>query len=103
MENRTLLCIAKGHDGDWEAICLDLDIAVQGKSFAEVQGLLNEAVSTYIEDVAKEDAATRARLLNRRVPLWVRLNYIGRFVWHALAARNRRDGLQGSFEIPCPA
>lgn len=28
---RALHCCASGRDGDWEAICLDLDIAVQGQ------------------------------------------------------------------------
>ena len=34
--DRMVRCYAKGHTGDWEAICLDLDIAVQGESFEDV-------------------------------------------------------------------
>jgi predicted RNA binding protein YcfA (HicA-like mRNA interferase family) len=32
-----LVGFARGRKGDWEAICINLDIAVQGGSFAEVQ------------------------------------------------------------------
>ena len=37
MEMRKLLrCYAERHHGQWEAFCLDFDIAVQGSSFEEV-------------------------------------------------------------------
>jgi predicted RNase H-like HicB family nuclease len=101
--NRTLLCVAEGREGEWEAICLDLDIAVQGQSFDEVRSLLNEAICTYLEDACREDASVRDKLLNRRAPLLVRLSYIARFVAHALRGTKRDGGLHGSFEVPCPA
>ena len=37
---RTYLCYAFGQDGEWEALCRDLDIAVQGGSFEQVDGYL---------------------------------------------------------------
>ena len=37
---KRLLCFAEGKEGDWEGICVDLDIAVQGASFNEVCELL---------------------------------------------------------------
>jgi len=37
---RRLLCFAQGTDGDWDAACPDLDIAVQGRSCEEVYDLL---------------------------------------------------------------
>ena len=36
-EMRNLLCFARGHEGSWEGLCVDYDIAVQGASFGQVQ------------------------------------------------------------------
>jgi predicted RNase H-like HicB family nuclease len=55
---RRFLCFAHGRDSAWEAICLDLDLAVQGSSFDEVKELLSESISTYLEDALKEDERT---------------------------------------------
>ncbi len=77
---RRFHCYAEGHNGDWEAICLDLDIAVQGGSFAEVYQSLMEAVGLYLEEVAELPEADRRRLLYRKAPLAVR----ARFLWLAL-------------------
>jgi len=71
--SRELLCVARGSGDRWEALCLDLDLAVQGRSFDEVRGLLDEAVNTYVEDASAEAEPARSRLLARRVPLHVRL------------------------------
>ena len=49
---RILHCYAEGRDGDWEAICLELDVAVQGGSFEEVFRSLREAIALYLETVA---------------------------------------------------
>jgi predicted RNase H-like HicB family nuclease len=85
---RTLHCYAEGRDGDWEAICLDLDIAVQGHSFEDVSTSLREAISLYLETVADLEPKERQALLNRSAPLKVRL----RFFDHALR------GLLGSLD-----
>ena len=66
-------CYAEGRDGDWEAICFDLDIAVQGGSFEEVFGSLQEAISLYFETVVELAADQPPTLLHRPVPLPVRL------------------------------
>ncbi len=42
--NKQLFCVARRQRDRWEAICLDLDIAVEGRSFDEVRNLLQEAV-----------------------------------------------------------
>ena len=73
-------CYAEGRDGDWEAICLDLDIAVQGRSFEEVFGSLQEAISLYFETVAELPADQRPGFLDRPVPLPVRLKFLTRVV-----------------------
>lgn len=74
---RTLHCYAEGRDGTWEAICLDLDIAVQGRSFTDVYEGLHEAIVLYLESVESAPRAERARLLSRRAPLSVRLRFLG--------------------------
>jgi predicted RNase H-like HicB family nuclease len=76
MANRTLHCYAEGRDGEWEAICLDLDIAVQGRSFEEVVTSLREAVSLYLETLADLEPKQRQSLLRRTAPLTVRLKFL---------------------------
>ncbi len=75
--DRALRCYAEGRDGEWEAICLDLDIAVQGKSFEEVFQSLDEAVNLYLESTSGLPEVERARFLNRATPLSVRLKFLG--------------------------
>ncbi|HXY58802.1 MAG TPA: hypothetical protein VEH76_09485 [Methylocystis sp.] len=99
---QNLVCFARGRDSDWEAICVDLDIAVQGQSFNEVRQALEEAVASYIEAAHAEDAESCARLLNRRAPLWVVLLW----TWRVLksAWRTRAGGeTSASFPVACPA
>jgi hypothetical protein len=100
--NRSLQCFAHGRQGDWEAICVDLDIAVQGESFEEVQQGLNQAVSSYIELVAKESSTAREALLNRRAPWHVIAKlWIGLVISGLLDRRKGEE--QASFPLPCPA
>ena len=98
---RTVLCFAHGHEGAWEAICLDYDIAVAGRSFEEVKALLDLAIATYVEDAMKEDERTRRALLNRRAPFHVRARHVAGFLFAAL--RRRDHETQVGFSLPCPA
>lgn len=104
MAHRRLFCYIEGRGDEWEAICLDFDIAVHGGSLYEVKSLLVEAVNTYFEDVAKEAPAVRATLLNRRVPLHVRIGIVAALLWHMLRGGNESGpDFEARFEIPCPA
>jgi hypothetical protein len=89
---RTLHCYAEGRNGAWEAICLELDIAVQGSFFEEVFSSLQHAISLYMGGVANLPSGERGGLLHRPTPLWVRL----RFVTHALCClfSDGEDGTQ---------
>ncbi len=78
------ICFASGRDADWEAICLDLDIAVQGRSFEDVQASLSQAIMTYLASLDGESPAVRDALLKRRAPLRVYARHLGSFVWFAL-------------------
>ena len=71
---RKVTCYAWGVPGDWEAICVDFDLAAQGESFDEVRSELSDAIETYLEYVAELPENERARFLNRKAPLGLRLH-----------------------------
>ena len=99
---RTLRCYAEGRDGDWEAICLDLDIAVQGRSFVEVFNSLNEAIEVYSESVRALPEHERRHLLDRPAPLSLRLKFLG----HALRTvlgDHATGGHRHQFTLPLAA
>jgi len=72
-----LVGFARGRQGDWEAICINLDIAVQGQSFGEVQDALRAAVADYLPAVEEEPKETDREALRTRtapisvVALWI--------------------------------
>lgn len=99
---RELPCFARSHAGDWEGICVDFDIAAQGRSFNEVREALEEAVAEYVAAAHEEDEETRAKLLNRRAPLWVSLIWTARVLWSAWRRRPNGD-TSASFPVDCPA
>jgi hypothetical protein len=101
---RELICIAKGRDDRWEAICLDLDIAVAGKSFDDVQQILRGAIISYFADAQKEREPVRSQLLHRRVPFWARLRWTWPFVLAVLFGRKQQDAKATcEFPVTCPA
>ncbi len=91
--------------GDWwQAVCIDLDIAAQGKSLEEAKALMDEMVRTYLESLSEYAPADRRRFLNRKSPLSVRLGFFWRFLCGALfASRHSRDAIGFISHIPCPA
>jgi hypothetical protein len=100
--SRVLHCYASGRDGNWEAICLDLDIAVQGRSFTEVNDDLMKAVRLHLERVLEMPPEEQGGLLRRPVPLLVRL----RFAIEAfLLALSQRDSgtYQHQYTVAAPA
>ena len=88
---KVLRCYAEGRNGEWEAICLDLDIAVQEKSFEDVFHALNEAIALYLETVSALPESEHAHLLNRPAPLSLRL----KFFFYALRSLFSHDGEDG--------
>lgn len=98
---RVLYCYASGREGAWEAICLDLDIAVQGTSFEDVSALLQEAIGLYLETVKDLPEAERAAFLSRPVPFLTRLGFAIEAFWSALRAKS--DGkLEHQFTMAVP-
>ena len=100
---KQLLCYAEGRGDQWEAICVDLDLAVQGHSFLEVQDSLNEAIAGYFEAVAEEDDAVRQQLLNRRAPLLIRMRYAWRWLLASVLHRGPDDRSLAGYQTACPA
>jgi predicted RNase H-like HicB family nuclease len=99
---RTLHCYAEGRDGGWEAICLDLDIAVQGESFEEVYRALDEAIAAYLETVHDLPESERRHLLRRKAPITVRLSFLFRAVRTILFGRDG-DPQYADFTLPAAA
>ena len=68
-----LLCYAYQRHQVWEAICVDLDVAVFGSARDEVMRSLRDAVDLHLEAVAELPVEERQAMLARRSPLHVRL------------------------------
>ena len=73
MSESKAACYAWGRPGDWQAICVDFDLAVQGESLEDVRRELADAIETYLEYVAGLPQDEQARFLNRKAPLGLRL------------------------------
>lgn len=102
MQRNYVQCFARGSSEGWEAICLDLDLAVQGTSFEDVQAKLHDTIVTYIEDVVAEGREAQTQLLHRRAPLHVRAKIAASYLLHILRGGDS-DDLRGSFDLACPA
>ena len=68
-DQRVIFCYAEGYEGEWEAFCLNFDLAVQGDSFDSVRLKLDDAIRLFLETIHDLPEADRKRLLNRRAPL----------------------------------
>ncbi|HEV7341261.1 MAG TPA: hypothetical protein VGN68_06470 [Sphingopyxis sp.] len=98
MAGRDFLCFAEGDEKGWEALCVDLDISIQGKSFDEVQECLEQAVASYVEDAMAEDEDTRRKLLGRVAPWHVTAGFALRLIWANLKHR-RAQISRASFPV----
>ena len=73
-------CYAYGSGENWEAICIDLDIAVFGASVNEVEERLDRCIRMYLETVADLSPEERRRFLTRKSPWYVRFR-LGLMTW----------------------
>ena len=86
-----LRCYAELDGDQWVAVCLDLSLAAQGDSFAEVRKKLQGQIAEYVYDVTVgQDRENAAQLFPRRAPLvdWLR--------YYSYKARARIGGLNGN-------
>jgi predicted RNase H-like HicB family nuclease len=100
--NKLLRCYAEGRDGEWEAICLEFDIAVQGETFEQVFHDLKEAIHLYVESVLELPVVDQKRLLHRPAPMSLRIKYL----WHTLRSTFKSDDdnpkMRADFTAFCP-
>ncbi|MDE2133491.1 MAG: hypothetical protein KGJ49_02715 [Alphaproteobacteria bacterium] len=98
-----LICVARGHEQDWEAFCLDFDLAVQGVSLEDVRTRLEDAIVDYVHAAMDEAEPARSQLLNRRAPFMVRLHWGIRFFMATISGRNHDSDSTVGFPVSCPA
>ena len=65
---------AWGRGADWQAICTDLDLAVQGTSLPEIQEEIGNAIDTYLEYLSELPKEERDRLFKQKSPLSLRMS-----------------------------
>jgi hypothetical protein len=103
---RTLHCLAFGDANGWQAYCLDLDIAVEGRSFPEAEARLREAVRDYVEVAMALPEAERAPLLDRRMPFLTRLRFVATAflgLVDAILPGGGRGSYRHQYTMPTPA
>ena len=84
-----LTCYAEGRPGNWMAICLDFDVAVDGPDLPSVVNSLRKAIIEYCDYVSTLPVEDQRRLLRRKAPLQMRI----KFLWHMIRTLwIRRDG-----------
>lgn len=83
-------CYAEGRPGTWEAYCIELDLAVQGRSLEEVRGKLHDQISLYLESVMALPENERARLLNRPMPISTQIRMMLKLIGAMLSRSNNR-------------
>lgn len=96
-----LECIAHGKGNQWEAVCLDFDLAVQGRSLDEVTRVLRETIDSYIDDAMEQPEPIRSAMLNRSAPFFVRLSWAIR-MFVATVCGHRLDRKQREATIGFP-
>ena len=101
--DRNLWCVARGRNHEWEAFCLDFDLAVQGRSFEEVISLLKEAIQLYVQTAMHEAEPARSALLSRAAPFGIKLAWRLRIALWALFARKRAEESTFGFPLSCHA
>jgi hypothetical protein len=91
--NLILRCYAEKLDDtpQWQAFCLDLNLAAQGDSLEDVKYRLEAMICGYVEEaVIGEDKEFAYQLLNRKAPLlfWVK--------YYLIVLQNRLGQVQDS-------
>lgn len=91
-------CYAYGAGERWHGICTDLDIAVDGASFHDVETALATCIEMYLETVAELPAAEQRCFLTRRAPWRVRASLAMSTWLHGLKGAGNRHAR--SFLLP---
>ncbi|MDE0053439.1 MAG: hypothetical protein OXT64_04180 [Gammaproteobacteria bacterium] len=91
--NLTLRCYARECDGQWYAICTDLDIAADGASFKDAKASLATCIELYLEGIQETPTDEQQRLLNRKAPWHVCARMAVLSWWEGL--RRHDSGFRG--------
>ena len=79
-----LRCYASKVGDQWQAFCIDLNLAAQGDSFDEVRSKLKNMIKDYlIDSLAGEDQEYADQLLQRKAPFGI----IAEYHWYQFLTR----------------
>lgn len=70
-----LRCYIKQTDSQWVAVCVDLCLAAQADTQAEARSRLEQQILSYVEEALTVDREYASDLLNRKAPLYQRMEY----------------------------
>lgn len=96
-----LRCYAEQVGDQWQAFCLDFDLAAQGDGFNDARERLDCMIVEYVYDaLAGEDREYAEQLLSRRAPMhmWAKY-YLYSFAFRVLHIRN---SIHRMFKTPVP-
>lgn len=96
-------CYAYSNGDRWHAICTDLDIAVDGESYQEVEAALDICIGMYLKSISELPEQDRRQLLTRRAPWHVRAWLAGSTWAHQLKRANDRRARSFLLESQAPA
>jgi hypothetical protein len=86
---KTFRCFAERKETQWQAFCVDLNLAVQGDTFPIVKQKLDEMVRSYVHlALENDDDQVRSDMLDRPAPLALRSRY-----WFIFAQNRLRKAL----------
>ena len=102
MEQLFLRCYAKQMtNGQWYAMCIDLNIDAEAETFATVKSSLEDAIFGYLETVTDTDnRSSFEALLRRPASLSHRLFYY--FAKHVTKTRSVVNSRMSAFQEPVP-
>lgn len=75
MKPRILRCFSKKVEFGYAAVCIDLNLAAQGNTYAEAKTKLESMIESYVSEAFGEDSEYQEQLLNRKAPISLRFEY----------------------------
>ncbi|MDE0101775.1 MAG: hypothetical protein OXN89_05295 [Bryobacterales bacterium] len=97
-------CYAYGRGSDWQAICVDVDVAVDGASSEEVKDSLGASVELFLSAVADLSLDDQREALSHTTPRYIcfKLALLARLPWKSLRWA-RPEGFSLSLSQPAQA
>lgn len=99
-----LRCYAEKKGNQWQAFCLEFDLAVQSDSFASAKKKLEQQIKSYVYDaLVGEDKEFAYQLLNRKAPLSMYARFhLGHFLHVISKLFKKNDSTHKQFCEPLP-